>query len=271
VEITIAEGSARNNDDVTSATSVWANSGYRDLLTDPFFSGVNLKLLNLNQTINDLQNVDLGAKSVDALQGSVYHIHKAELATNVYIAVPVLKIHDTGITNALKLQIGTAPGCYYGYNKTQSATNPQGIYHDVGNKRWNEEALVDLTMIAYVDFVVIDALMCLQIQKSYNGSNQLRMNTILAGKDPVAVDHICANLFSLNPDDIALITLAECEVESDVNYAGNRVAELKFYTQKPAEPPSPPTLTKNLSEVDYTIKAYPNPAFTYTTISYILP
>jgi uncharacterized protein (DUF362 family) len=209
VEITIAEGSARNNDDINSTASVWAYSGYRDLLTDPYLTGVNFKLLNLNQSSGDLQNVDLGSKGVDALQGTVYHIHKAELQTNVYIAVPVLKIHDTGITAALKLQIGTAPGCYYGYNKTQSSTNVNGLYHEAGLRKWNEEAIVDLSMIADIDFVLVDALMCLETQKTYDGSNQLRMNTVIAGKDPVAVDNVCTRLFCMNPDDITHITLAE--------------------------------------------------------------
>ena len=39
--------------------------------------------------------------------------------------------------------------------------------------------------------------------------NQVRFNTILAGTDPVAVDHVSAKLMGLNPDDVAHITLAE--------------------------------------------------------------
>jgi uncharacterized protein (DUF362 family) len=210
VTITVAEGSARSNDDPSDPASVWGNSGYRELLTDPDLSGINLRLLNLNQTVDSLIEIDLGNEGMSAIQGTKYHVHRAELEADVYIAVPVLKIHDTGITNALKLQIGSAPGCYYGYNKMAgTALCSFGIYHDVGQRRWTTEAIVDLSNIADIDFVVVDAIMCLETEKTNHGYNQVRFNTILAGADPVAVDHVSAELMGLNPDDIAHITLAE--------------------------------------------------------------
>ncbi len=209
VTIVIGEGSARSNDDVNSSTSVWANSGYRDLLTDSYLSGINFSLLNLNQTYNDLVEVNLGIKGTAAPHNYKYHVHKALNDVDVYISVPVLKIHNTGITAALKNQIGIAPGAYYGYNKMKGTAYYGGLKHDVGHRRWTTEEIVDLSMIAGIDFVVVDAIMCLETQKSYNGSNQVRFNTILAGRDPVAVDHVCTRLFCMNPDDIAHITLAE--------------------------------------------------------------
>ncbi len=51
--------------------------------------------------------------------------------------------------------------------------------------------------------------MCLEREKTYKGNNQVRMNTILAGKDPVAIDHVCAKLFCLNPDNVNHLTLTE--------------------------------------------------------------
>lgn len=210
VTIQIAEGTARSNDDVNDSKSVWANSGYLDLISDPDLAGISFSLLNLNQTVDDLVEVDLGSEGTSALQGSKYSVHKAELEADVYIAVPVLKIHDTGITNALKLQIGTAPGCYYGYNKTSGTSLcPEGIYHGVDQRIWTTEAIVDLCNIADIDFVVVDAIMCLELQKTNKGYNQIRLNTVLAGVDPVSVDHISAKLMGLNPDDVAHITLAE--------------------------------------------------------------
>lgn len=210
VEITIAEGTARANDDPADPKSVWGNSGYIDLLTDTVLSGIKLKLLNLNQTLDDLVEIDLGSKGTSAAQGSIYHVHKAEVEADVYIAVPVLKIHDTGITNALKLQIGTAPGCYYGYNKSAGTSIcPNGLTHVVGQRVWTTEAIVDLSNIADIDFVVVDAIMCLESQKSDKVSNRIRFNTVLAGADPVAIDHIAAKLMGINPDDVAHITLAE--------------------------------------------------------------
>jgi len=173
-------------------------------------TGINFSLLNLNQSIDDMIEVDLGNEGMSAKQGTKYSVHKAELEADVYIAVPVLKIHNTGITNVLKLQIGSAPGCYYGYNKARGTEHcPDGIYHDVDHRIWTTEAIVDLCNIADIDFVVVDAIMCLEVHKNFSLENQVRFNTILAGADPVAVDHVSAKLMGLNPDDVAHITLAE--------------------------------------------------------------
>lgn len=211
VVIIVAEGTARSNDDPTKSGSVWENSGYTDLLTDSYLTGVKLSLLNLNQSYSDLVPVDLGDEATSAIQGtSTYYVHKAERDADVYITVPVLKIHDTGITNALKLQIGSAPGSYYGYNKTAGTKYcPDGIIHDAPPRRWTTEAIVDFCNVADIDFVLVDAIMCLEREKVDRGDNRVRFNTIVAGADPVAVDHVCAKLMGLNPDDIAHITLAE--------------------------------------------------------------
>lgn len=209
VVILIAEGTARTNDDPNEEGSVWENSGYTSMLSDEDVMDIDFQFLNLNQTIDDLIEVNLGSHGTSYPQGYKYHIHKKELTADVYIAVPVLKIHDTGITNALKLQIGSAPGCYYGYNKAKGSIYSDGIIHDVGPRRWTTEAIVDLSKIADIDYVLVDAIMCLETYKSDNGSNRVRMNTVIAGNDAVAVDNVCSRLLGLNPDDIAHITLAE--------------------------------------------------------------
>lgn len=209
VEFMIAEGTARNNDDPDDVVSVWGNSGYRDLLSDPHLKDISFRLVNINQSFSDLREVDLANRGTAAPHSYSYRIHKDELDADVYISVPVLKIHTPGITGALKNQIGTAPAAYYGYNKVAGTQFYGGLVHNVGNRDWTEEEIVDLSTIADIDFVVVDAIMCLESGKTYRGDNQVRMNTIVAGADPVAVDHVCARLFCLNPADIAHITLAE--------------------------------------------------------------
>jgi uncharacterized protein (DUF362 family) len=209
VEIVIAEGSARTNDDPTAAGSVWENSGYTGLLTDPYLTGINFRLLNLNKPYSNLVQVSLGNKATAAPHGNSYYVHKEELEADVYISIPVLKIHNTGITCALKNQIGTAPGVYYGYNKMKGTQYYSGLKHDVNQRRWTEEEIVDFSSIAGIDLVVADAIMILESSKTYNGSNQVRFNTIVTGTDPVAVDHVCTKLVCLNPDDIDHIVLAE--------------------------------------------------------------
>ena len=49
VTITVAEGTARYNDDPAVSASVWHYASYVDLLTDTSLAGIDLNLLNLNQ------------------------------------------------------------------------------------------------------------------------------------------------------------------------------------------------------------------------------
>ena len=60
VTIQIAEGTARNNDDPTDPESVWGNGGYIDLLSDTMMTGINFSLLNLNQSIDDIDRSGSG-------------------------------------------------------------------------------------------------------------------------------------------------------------------------------------------------------------------
>ena len=207
VEILVAEGTARTNDDPTATGSVWDNGGYMALLDDSYLNGIDFELLNLNQTLSDVMEIDVNGATA-APHGGKYTVHKKEIEADVFITVPVLKIHDTGITNALKNQIGTAPGCYYGYYKCAGTSEYGGLVHDVDQRRWTTEEIVDLSKVADIDFVVVDALMIMERYKSLSG-NPVRMNTIVAGADPVAVDHVCSKMLGVNPDDIAHITLAE--------------------------------------------------------------
>ena len=89
---------------------------------------------------------------------------------------------------------------------------------------WQDKEIVDLATIARIKFVVMDAITCLDSTKTpkYGGnsstpnipniniSNRIKMNTIIAGYNPVAVDNVCCRVMDLNPDDIRYLTLAEC-------------------------------------------------------------
>ncbi|MBN1479217.1 DUF362 domain-containing protein [candidate division KSB1 bacterium] len=129
-----------------------------------------------------------------------------------------MKIHTVGMTCALKNQIGLAPCSKYGFSKTagvpQNGYTTKLTHHSQAPKHWTDKEIVDLSMLAGIDFVLVDAIACLELAKTAerrNGiiTNFVRMNTILASSDPVAADHVCARLMDLNPDDMEHITLAE--------------------------------------------------------------
>ncbi len=200
---------------------LWDIAGYQDLLQDADLKDINFRLSNLNGSPKENPWQDLVEVTGDfqALpQNGKYFIHKDVLNADVYITVPVMKIHDMGLTCSLKNQIGLAACTKYGFWKTKGV--PQNnhqtkLTHKIqAPKYWNAKEIVDLSQIAGIDFVVVDAIMCLEKQKYAIRSgkkitNQVRMNSIIAGADPVAVDHVCSRIMGLNPDDCEQITLAE--------------------------------------------------------------
>jgi len=202
---------------------LWDVAGYQDLLTDPYLKGINFRLSNLNGSPpenpwRDLILIDVPGGGEATPQGGKYWLHKDVLNADVFITVPVMKIHTTGVTVALKNQIGIAPSTKYGFYKifgVPQDNHAYGLTHL--NRRpeyWTDKEIVDLCNLAQIKFCVVDAIGCLETGKVaiYNGdviTNFVRMNTIIAGADPVAVDHVCTRLMGLNPDDIEHITLAE--------------------------------------------------------------
>ena len=227
IEIIVGEGSPRPMDyemDYQSKFSspqwdkLWDAAGYQDLLTDPHLDGINFRFSNLNGSPpenpwQDLVEVEVPGGGVASPQGGKYFVHKDILDADVFITVPVMKIHTPGITVALKNQIGLAPSTLYGFSKTAGV--PQDNYqHKLVHGTWTDKEIVDLSHLAQIKFVVVDAIACLEREKTarrQNGviTNLVRMNTIVAGADPVAVDHVCTRLMCMNPDDIEHITLAE--------------------------------------------------------------
>ncbi len=231
IEIVIGEGAPREMDyelPYSSRTEprwneLWDVAGYQDLLTDPYLQGINFRLSNLNGSPaenpwQDLVLVDVPGGGEALPQGGKYWIHKDILNADVFITVPVMKIHRPGITVALKNQIGIAPSTKYGFSKTAGV--PQNdyanklIHENLSPRYWTDKEIVDLCNLAQIKFVVVDAIACLETKKAAIRSgntitNLVRMNSIIAGTDPVAVDHVCTRLMGMNPDDIEHITLAE--------------------------------------------------------------
>jgi uncharacterized protein (DUF362 family) len=227
MEIVVGEGSPRPMDYEMAYQSkfssaqwekLWDKAGYQSLLTDSYLAGIHLRLSNLNGSPadnpwQDLVEVEIPGGGQAYAQEGKYFIHKDVINADVYITVPVMKIHTPGITVALKNQIGLAPSTKYGFSKTAGV--PQNDYATrLIHGTWTDKEIVDLSQLAQIDYCVVDAIACLEKQKEAQRSgdvitNLVRMNTIIAGADPVAVDHVCTRLMGLNPDDIEHITLAE--------------------------------------------------------------
>lgn len=201
-------------------TELWDKTGYPAALDELKALGINVDTVNLNGgfSANPLQNlteriVPNGGYATP--QKGKYYIHNAITQADVYITVPVLKVHNPGITAALKNQIGTAPGNRYGFNKVKGVLADGSVNKLIHNadapRDWTDEEIVDLCLLDGIDLVVVDATLCLEKQKSYSSSlaNKVRMNAIVVGNDPVAVDNVCSRMAGFNPDDVDHIALAE--------------------------------------------------------------
>ncbi|RPI05482.1 MAG: DUF362 domain-containing protein [Ignavibacteriae bacterium] len=236
IKIIVGDGSARPYTSFERNTgtnkAAWAQlfdvPGYQALKTEALASGIDFRLSNLNgnSDVNPWAELDsvVVPNSQATPQNGAYFVHKDVTHASVYISVPVLKIHEQpGFTNALKNQIGLAAGSKYGFSKT-SGVAQEGYKHKLLHNAqdpydWQDKEIVDLSTIARIKYTVVDALVCLETQKTpqYNAgdrsnrkiSNRIVMNTILAGEDPVAVDNVGCRIIGVNPDDIEHITLAE--------------------------------------------------------------
>jgi len=213
-------------------TQLFDVPGYQTLKTEALAAGIDFRLSNLNGNSDtnpwpELDTVDVPVGGQAQPQGGKYFVHQDATRASVYITVPVMKNHkDVRFTGALKNQIGLAASSRYGFNK-MTGVSQDGKIHKLLHMgqmstrwhNWQDKEIVDLSSIARIKFVVVDAITCLDSVKSpayirsdssnVKITNRIKMNTILAGVDPVAVDNVCCRIMGMNPDDIDHITLAE--------------------------------------------------------------
>lgn len=169
-----------------------------------------------------------------------YWLHDALMTADVYIDVPVMKTHTPQITVCLKNHIGVAPGAKYGYYKGLGGPNPGDpkLHVNYPNENSVEREIIDLAAIARPDYNVVDAVMCKEKAK-YPGDPQVRRNMVLAGRDMVAVDTICAELMGYNPDNVPHLVLAAREGLGTMNpeqityLAEYSVEDSMYYFERP--------------------------------------
>ncbi|MFH1006276.1 MAG: DUF362 domain-containing protein [Candidatus Latescibacterota bacterium] len=203
-KITIAEGpggwTASGHEEQIGRGGVdgFTLMGYTDLLAELRASGINVDLVDLN--FDEVAEVPVPGGGYSAKS---YWYPRTIRECDVLINVPKMKVHnEPGITVSMKNMVGTAPGIKYGWSKSQGRDGNPGIPH---SSPVVDETIVDLNLLAGIDFSVVDAIVCMEKDKSFG--NPVRMNLIVTGRDVVAVDAVCARLMNFNPDDIEYISL----------------------------------------------------------------
>ena len=169
----IAESSAIGVD----SSKVIQQSGYQELI-EMGYEVVDLK----SQKIH----VDMAVE-----RGKVFEsVECWELVqqADVIISVPKLKTHDqTEMTCAIKKLKGLLT------DKAKKAMHQEGLF----------EGVIDLLSAVKPGLAVVDAIVCQEGVGPVFGK-PVEMNLILAGKDLVAVDAVCARLIGYRPQDILL-------------------------------------------------------------------
>jgi len=174
-------------------------NGYREMVEelkrDPSLPGLKVRLDDLNVPLSDtvLAHLPGGGWYQDT-----YWTHRLVTEADKIISVPVMKIHGTRITVSLKNNIGVAPGARYGWAKNGLDHNPAVM----------DKTIVDMARVADIDYVVVDAVTALERAYTRANGSPLYRNMIVAGRDTVAVDTVCARLMGFNPDDISHVTMA---------------------------------------------------------------
>ena len=122
----------------------------------------------------------------DAMYAEVISIPKLILDVDVFITLCVLKNHDTVcVTGSIKNSFGLVPD-----DTRRQAHRDNAV----------EQYLVDIARIRKPDFAVVDGRIGMEgIAGGSHFEHPRFANRIIMGKDPVAVDTVCAHIMVQNP------------------------------------------------------------------------
>ncbi|MGQ9525768.1 MAG: DUF362 domain-containing protein [Armatimonadota bacterium] len=154
-----------------------------------------------------------------------YRIAKAVMDCDVFISVAVLKTHNTAqVTMSMKNLFGIVPG--------------SKNYIHVAKRV--EESIVDLCRVRPIHFAVVDGTTAMEGYGPISG-NKVKMNIVLAGRDPVAVDSVGAEIMGFNPAQVKHIHYASkaglgTMDLSRITVRGAQIAELKRRFARPWGP-----------------------------------
>ena len=193
---------------------VLADMAFKLLGYERLAKKTNAKLLNLSKSPFSMKtfpnNVFLKKIRVPAIIESA----------KCFISVPKIKTHMAClITATLKNQYGCNP------------FPRKPIYH----KRL-DDAIVDLNFAFKPNLIVVDGIVAMEGNGPVDGM-PLRMNTLIVGRDPVAVDHLVTKIMGINPRKVNHLMKAEKRGLGSTIYEtvgiSPKSVERKFRTEPP--------------------------------------
>ena len=156
----------------------------------------------------NLVDISLGT-FVDISTGSSYYnfpmitMNQVISDTDVYVSLAKLKQHaEAGLTCSIKNQIGSVPQSHYETNQIQYRRQAIHSPTNGSSATFLPRSICDLFAVRPVHFAVVDG-----IKNARGGEGVWNPNfapyeshVLFAGKNPVAVDSVGANLMGLNSE-----------------------------------------------------------------------
>lgn len=186
----------KNEYDVTSiyivesdGSQVLADMAFKLLGYERLAKRLNVKLVNLSKSPFSIK-----VFPENAFLKKIRFPHIMEKA-GFFISVPKIKTHGgfgAYLTSALKNQFGCNP-------------NP----HKSKLHKRLHDAIVDLNMAFKPDLVIVDGIVAMGGYRGPVNGVPIRMNTLIFGRDPVAVDHLVARIMGINPNRVRYLVEAE--------------------------------------------------------------
>ena len=135
---------------------------------------------------------------IGGVSADKYYVSNALLNADIVISVPTMKVHDIpGVSLAHKNYVGTQSRVVNGSGGWWNAR----LHSQPGGP---DMVIADLVSYHPPDYAVIGAIWGMEGQGPHisQGGKPIRLNMVVAGKDPVATDAVAATIMGFNPWDI---------------------------------------------------------------------
>lgn len=170
----------------SDASQVLADMAFKLLGYEKMAKRMGVKLVNLSTCPSSIKEYP---KNVALKKVAIPKVFED---ADFFISVPKIKTHiDCLLTCALKNQFGCNP-----YPRKFK-------YH----KRL-DDVIVDLNHVFRPDLVVVDGIVAMEGYRGPTDGFPLKLNTLIFGRDPVAIDHLVARIMCLNQNTVSHVSEA---------------------------------------------------------------
>ena len=155
---------------------------------------------------------------------------KSIYMSDVLVNVPKLKTTASVVVNAvMKNYIGSVSRGVYGNNKNRTSSLSQ---LDHGNLY---QTVTNLFSMHPTDYAIVDALNGMEGEGSHPYgvfTGYLKLNYLLAGADPIAVESVCSQAIGVNPGDVPMLRYARAKgygyyEPSKIRIVGDRIEDIE--------------------------------------------